>query len=140
MLGNVTKAMYWEKILGNTAAGQDGTEVDGDAIDARGYDRALFILELGAVTATGKVALQIQESANGTDFTDIAGAGFAATTATGKDDDTIMIDVPVTKGYLRYQYQRTTADVEFDALQVALYNSKKIPVTQNADVWKEIVI
>jgi len=140
MLGNVTKAMYWEKILGNTAAGQDGTEVDGDAIDARGYDRALFILELGAVTATGKVALQIQESANGTDFTDIAGAGFDATTATGKDDDTIMIDVPVTKGYLRYQYQRTTADVEFDALQVALYNSKKIPVTQNADVWKEIVI
>jgi len=140
MLGNVTKAMYWEKILGNTAAGQDGAEVDGDAIDARGYDRALFILELGAVTATGKVALQIQESANETDFTDITGAGFAATTATGKDDDTIMIDVPVTKGYLRYQYQRTTADVEFDALQVALYNSKKIPVTQNADVWKEIVI
>ncbi len=140
MLGNITKSIYWKKILGNTAAGQDGAEVDGDAIDARGYDRALFILELGAVTETGKVALQIQESANGTDFTDITGAGFAATTATGKDDDTIMIDVPVTKGYLRYQYQRTTANVEFDALQVALYNSKKIPVTQNADVWKEIVI
>ena len=140
MLGNITNSIYWDKILGNTAAGQDGAEVDGDAIDARGYDRALFILELGAVTATGKVALQIQESANGTDFTDIAGAGFAATTATGKDDDTIMIDVPVSKGYIRYQYQRTTADVEFDALQVALYNSKKIPVTQNTDVWKEIVI
>ena len=140
MLGNITNSIYWDKILGNTAAGQDGAEVDGDAIDARGYDRALFILELGAVTATGKVALQIQESANGTDFTDIAGAGFAATTATGKDDDTIMIDVPVSKGYLRYQYQRTTADVEFDALQVALYNSKKIPVTQSDDVWQEIVI
>ena len=140
MLGNVTKAMYWEKILGNTAAGQDGAEVSGDAIDARGYDRALIILELGAVTATGKVALQIQESANGTDFTDITGAGFAATVATGKSDDTIMIDVPVLKGYIRYQYQRTIADVEFDALQVALYNSKKIPVTQNTDVWKEIVI
>ncbi len=140
MLGNITNSIYWKKILGNIAAGQDGTEVDGSAIDARGYDRALFILELGAVTATGKVALQIQESANGTDFTDIAGAGFAATTATDKSDNTIMIDVPVTKGYLRYQYQRTTANVEFDALQVALYNSKKIPVTQNADVWKEIVI
>jgi hypothetical protein len=140
MLGNITNSIYWDKILGNTAAGQDGAEVDGDAIDARGYDRALFILELGAVTATGKVALQIQESANGTDFTDIAGAGFAATTATGKDDDTIMIDVPVSKGYLRYQYQRTTADVEFDVLQVGLYNSKKIPVTQSDDVWQEIVI
>lgn len=140
MLGNITNSIYWKKILGNTAAGQDGAEVDGDAIDARGYDRALFILELGAVTATGKVALQIQESADGTTFDDITGAGFAATTATDKSDNTIMIDVPVTKGYLRYQYQRTTANVEFDALQVALYNSKKIPVTQNADVWKEIVI
>ena len=140
MLGNITNSIYWKKILGNIEAGQDGTKVAGDAIDARGYDRALIILELGEVTANGKVALQIQESSNGTDFTDITGAGFAATTATDKSDDTIMIDVPVTKGYLRYQYQRTTANVEFDALQVALYNSKKIPVTQNADVWKEIVI
>lgn len=140
MLGNVTKAMYWKKILGNTAAGVDGSEVDGAAIDARGFDSALFILELGAVTTGGKVAFQIQESSNGTDFTDIAGAGFAATVATGKSDDTIRIDVPVSKGYLRYQYQRTTQDVEFDALQVALYNAKKIPVTQNTDVWQEIVI
>lgn len=140
MLGNVTKAIYWKKILGNTAAGEDGAEVDGSAIDARGYNRALFILELGAVTTGGKVAFQIQESSNGTDFTDITGAGFAAAVATGKSDDTIMIDVPVSKGYLRYQYQRTTANVEFDALQVALYNAKKIPVTQNTDVWQEIVI
>jgi hypothetical protein len=114
--------------------------VDGAAIDARGFDSAMFILELGAVTTGGKVAFQIQESSNGTDFTDITGAGFAATVATGKSDDTIMIDVPVTKGYLRYQYQRTTQSVEFDALQVALYNAKKIPVTQNTDVWQEIVI
>lgn len=140
MLGNVTKAMYWKKILGNTAAGVDGAAVAGSAIDARGFDSALFILELGAVTTGGKVAFQIQESSNGTDFTDITGAGFAATVATGKSDDTVMISVPVSKGYLRYQYQRTTQSVEFDALQVALYNAKKIPVTQNTDVWKEIVI
>lgn len=140
MLGNLTNSIYWKKILGNTAAGQDGAEVNGNAIDARGYDRALFILELGAVTSTGKVALQIQESADGLTFTDIDNAGFTATVATGKDDDTILVDVPVNKGYLRYQYQRTTADVEFDALQVALYNNKKIPVTQNTDVWKNIVI
>ena len=140
MLGNVTKAMYWKKILGNTAAGKDLSEVDGSAIDARGCDSALFILELGAVTTGGKVAFQIQESSNGTDFTDIAGAGFAATVATGKSDNTVRIDVPVSKGYLRYQYQRTTENVEFDALQVALYNAKKIPVAQNTDVWKEIVV
>ena len=140
MLGNIINSLYWDKILGNTAAGQDGAEVNGDAIDARGFDRALFILERGAVTATGKVAFNIQESADGLTFTDIAGAGFAATTATGKGDDSILIDVPVNLGYLRYQYQRTVADVEFDALQVALYGSGKIPVTQHADVWQSITV
>lgn len=140
MLGNLTKSIYWDKILGNTVAGTDVAEVDGSAIDARGFDRALFIMELGAVTDTGKLSFNIQEGSDGTNFTDITGAGFAATVATGKSDDTIFIDVPVTKGYLRYQYQRTTANVEIDALQVALYNSKKIPVSQSSDVWKEIVI
>lgn len=140
MLGNLTKSIYWKKHLGNTAAGTDVAEVNGSAIDARGYDRALFILELGAVTSGGKLAFNVQESSDGETFADITGAGFDATVATGKSDDTIMIDVPVSKGYLRYQYQRTTQNVEFDALQVALYNAKKIPVTQNTDVWKEIVI
>lgn len=140
MLGNITKSIFWKKLSGNVAAGQDISEVDGSAIDARGYDRALIIIELGAVTSTGKFSLQIQEGSDGTNFTDIAGAGFDATTATGKSDDTILVDVPVKKGYIRYQYQRTVANVEVDAIQVALYNSKKIPVNQNSDVWKEIVI
>lgn len=140
MLGNITKSIYWKKILGNTAAGTDGSEVDGSAIDARGFDRALFILELGAVTNAATLSINIQESSNGTDFTDITGAGIADTVATGKSDDTVMIDVPVVKGYLRYQYQRETQNIEFDALQVILYNAKKIPVTQNTDVWQEIVI
>ena len=140
MLGNLSKAIYWKKILGNTVAGQDVLEVNGDGIDARGYDRALFVLELGDVTNAATFSIQIQESAAGDTWADISGAGFADTVATGKSDDTILIDVPVRKGYIRYQYQRKTQDIEFDALQVLLYNNKKLPVTQNADVWQNIVI
>jgi len=140
MLGNLSKAIYWKKILGNTVAGQDLSGVDGDGIDARGYDRALFVLELGAVTNAATFSIQIQESADGDTWADISGAGFADTVATGKSDDTILIDVPVRKGYIRYQYQRETQNIEFDALQVLLYNNKKIPVSQNADVWQDIVI
>lgn len=140
MLGNITKSIYWTKAIGNTAAGVDAAEVDGADIDATGYDRALFVLELGAITDGGKLSMQIQESTDGDTYTDIANAGFAATVITDKDDNTILIDVPVTKGYVRYQYQRTTQNIEFDALQVILYNSGKIPVTQNTAVYKEIVI
>ena len=140
MLGNLSNSLYWIKASGNVAAGQDMAEVDGADIDARGFDRALFIVELGAVTTNGKFALQIQESADGDTWADITDAGFAAATATGKSDDTILIDVPVSKGYVRYQYQRTVANVELDAIQVLLYNAKKIPVSQNADVWQNIII
>ena len=140
MLGNVTKSLYWQKMSGNVAAGTDAAEVDGSAINAKGYDRALFIIELGAVTSAATLSLQIQEGSDGTNFTDITGAGFDAATATGKSDDTILVDVPVKKGYVRYQYQRAAQNIEIDAIQVALYNSKKIPVNQNSDVWKEIVI
>jgi hypothetical protein len=140
MLGNITKSIFWKKLSGNVAAGVDDSEVDGADIDARGFDRALFIFELGAVTSAATLALQIQESVDGETWADITGAGFTAATATGKSDDTILIDVPVRKGYVRYQYDREGQSIEIDAIQVALYNSKKIPVDQNADVWKEIVI
>lgn len=140
MLGNLSNAIYWKKILGNTGAGTDQSEVDGDDIDARGYDRALIVLELGAVTNAATFSIQIQESADGETWADISGAGFADAVATGKSDDTILIDVPVTKGYIRYQYQRETQNIEFDALQVILYNNKKLPVTQNSNVWQDIVI
>jgi len=140
MIGNIINCLSWNKAVGNVTAGVDGAVVNGDAIDARGFDRALFILELGAVTDTGKVAFNIQESANGTDFTDIAGAGIPATVATGKSDNSILIEVPVSKGYLRYQYQRTVQSVEIDALQYALYDSSKIPVAQPAAVWQSITV
>lgn len=140
MLGNLSNAIYWSKILGNTAAGTDISEVDGADINAAGYDRALVVLELGAVTNTATLSMQIQESDDGDTWADISGAGFADQVATGKSDDTILIDVPVRKGYIRYQYQRETANIEFDALQVILYNNKKLPVTQNSNVWQDIVI
>ena len=108
MLGNVTKAIYWKKILGNTAAGVDDAEVDGAAIDARGFDSALFILELGAVTTGGKVAFQIQESSNGTDFTDIAGAIRRDRKRTKARAMTPRIEFLYRRDILRYQYQRTT--------------------------------
>lgn len=140
MIGNIINCLNWNKRVGNVAAGVDGAEVNGDDIDARGFDRALFILELGAVTATGKIAFKIQESADGQTYTDIAGAGFAATVATGKSDNSILIEVPVNLGHLRYQYQRTVQSVEIDALQYALYDSGKIPVAQPATVWKAITV
>lgn len=143
MAGILTNQFQPQKLLGNTAAGTDQAEVTGNAIDARGYDRALFMLDLGAVTATGTLTFNVQEcdTSDGT-FADISGAnlGADALVLTGKSDDKIIMDVPVRLGYLKVQYQRGTANVELDALNVLLYNPKKLPTAQHSDVFKAVIV
>lgn len=143
MAGILANQFKLTKLLGNTAAGTDNSEVTGDAIDARGFDRALFILQLGAVTSGGKLTFNVQECAtsDGT-YADINGAeiGAAAVVLTGKSDNEIFMDVPVNEGFLKVQYQRTTQDVEFDALNVLLYNPKKLPVADSATLFKEVIV
>lgn len=143
MAGILSNQFQPQKLLGNTAAGTDETEVTGNAIDARGYDRALFMLDLGAVTATGTLTFNVQECAtsDGT-YADITGADLGATALvlTGKSDDKILMDVPVRLGYLKVQYQRGTANVEIDALNVLLYNPKKLPAAQHSDVYKVVTV
>lgn len=140
MIGNIINCLSWNKVVGNVAAGKDVAKVDGADINAIGYDRALFVLELGTIVDAGKIAFNIQESADGQTYTDIAGAGFAATVATGKSDTSVLVQVPVNLGHLRYQYQRTVQDAEIEALQYALYDSSKIPVAQPATVWQSITV
>ncbi len=142
MAGILANQFKLTKLLGNTAAGVDGAEVTGNAIDARGFDRALFILQLGAVTAGGKLTFNVQECAtsDGT-YADISGAeiGAAAVLLTGKSDNEIFMDVPVNEGFLKVQYQRTTQNIEFDALNVVLYNPKKLPVADNSTLFMEVI-
>lgn len=143
MAGILANQFKFVKLLGNTAAGTDASEVTGDAIDARGFDRALFILQLGAVTTGGTLTFNAQECAtsDGT-YADIASAtiGASAVVLTGKSDNEIFMDVPVNEGFLKVQYQRATQNVEFDALNVLLYNPKKLPVADNATLFKEVIV
>lgn len=143
MAGILANQFRETKLLGNTAAGTDQAAAASDAIDARGFDRALVTLYLGAVTATGKLIMSIQEcdTSAGT-FADIPSADLGAegTVLTGKSDNEIVFDVPVREGYIKVAYQRTTANVEFDALTVKLYNPKKLPVADSATLFKEVIV
>lgn len=143
MAGILSNQFKLIKLLGNTAAGTDVSEVTGNAIDARGFDRALFILQLGAVTSGGKLTFNVQECAtSGGTYTDIANAtiGAAAVLLTGKSDNEIFLDVPVNEGFLKVQYQRTTQNIEFDALNVLLYNPKKLPVDASSTLFQEVIV
>jgi hypothetical protein len=139
----ISKQLYHKKILGNTAAGQDASAVVGTAIDVTSlgkFDRARLIIELGAVTSGGVLKAGLQECAtSGGTYVTIADLGNGEV-CTGKSDNTIIIDVPLSERYLKYTYQRTTANIELDSLTIQLYSSGKIPVTQDTSVFKEVIL
>ena len=58
---------------------------------------------------------------------------------TGKSDTSIVIDVPAVKRFLRYAYQRSTANIELDSVTIELYSSTVTTVRQSGSVWREII-
>ena len=51
----------------------------------------------------------------------------------------MIFDVPATKGFLKIQYQRGTANIEIDAITIDLYSGRMTPTTQDASVSKVII-
>lgn len=136
----LTAECYHVKLAGNVAADVDASAVASDAIDVGSlgtFDRIRVCVELGAVTDTGKIAVAVKcaSTASGT-YTAVA--SLAATDASDKDDNTIIIDCAI-DDFVKIEYQRTVADIELDGIYYDLYDSDKVPVVQNTAVWKEIV-
>ena len=140
----LSQCVYHKKILGNTAAGVDAAAVTGDAIDVTtlgAFDRARLIIELGAVVDGAKLTASLSEcdTSAGT-YTTIADLGAAGMVITDMDDNSVVIDVPLTERYLKYGYRRTTQNAEFDSLVIELYDSGKTPITQSATVAIEKIL
>jgi len=62
------------------ASAVQSAAVNGAAIDTLGFGSVAFILSTGAIVSDGDFGAKVQESDNGTDFTD-ADAGFVDSTA-----------------------------------------------------------
>lgn len=141
-MSNISASCYHVKLIGNTAAGTDANAVASDAIDvlSKGtFDRIRVVCELGAVTSGGKIAIAVKQCDTSTG-TFATVAELESTVATGKSDNSIIIDCPISQQFIKIVYQRATANVELDGIMYDLYSSRKIPVTQNTAVWKEIIV
>lgn len=102
---------------GDVAAGTDGARVTSLAvIDTLDCESVVFVIQLGAVVATGVVTAWVKQSADSGAFgagtvgdvsvkTNVAGLG---------DDKCLIIEVRrPTQRYLRLDYQRTVANATF---------------------------
>lgn len=107
---------------------------DADSVDMAGYDGAVFIAQLGALSANQVTSLQIQGADADTGHADLVGA-ITANAADGDSDNLLIVDVvkPV-KRYLKPMLNRATGNAVLDGIICIRYKASKAPVTQGADV------
>ncbi len=128
---NLTKYGKLTRVINATAAGT--SDVNGSAIDMKGYDSVTFIVGFGTITATAVTSIKIQQGAvsNLSDAADLAGTGISV----ADDDDNQIVAVEVVrpqKRYLRVTVDRGTANAVIDfgiAVQTISY---KEPVTHDS--------
>lgn len=88
--------------------------VNGQEIDTAGYDEALIILDVGAITATGTLDVKMQETdTSGSGYADIASAAFSQKTNATQNTmyvARLKLDSP-RKRYIRVVATQATAAV-----------------------------
>ena len=142
MIGNLYDGVVHKKLIGNTAAGKDGSAVASDAIATAGFDRVRVCIELGAVVdaATFVASISACSTSTGT-FEDVVKFSDATdptdpAVLTGKSDGIIVLDCPLGLGreFIKVNYQRTTQNIELDGITLDFYGVRVIPVTQDNSV------
>lgn len=119
-------------------AGGSGTgTVTGTALDTAGYSEALIILTLGNVTASGTLAVKIQDAVADTGYTDLTGAAF--TTKSGAVDNGVYVarlklDGNTCKRWIKCVAVVGTDTVDFTVVAV-LSGKQYLPQAVNAVEW-----
>lgn len=130
---NLISEAKWERWLKATAAGTDSAAVASAAIDTGTASRAVVSAEIGTVSEGGKLEITVAESdsATGT-FATVAAMPAAVATS----DTSLVMDVPLTKRYIKISYQRTVANVALDSGMLLTYSGKNVPPDQPAGLMK----
>jgi hypothetical protein len=125
---------FLKAVTGLVADNHAAGTVNGPAIDRRGFEEALVVVNSGANGTGGTVNLKVQESdASDTGFADIAGAAFPEITEA--NDNTVYVgrfNLVGRKRYLRLVAVVGTAACDLGAT-VILGAAKQLPVVQVND-------
>lgn len=130
---NLAKNCKWVRLAGAVAAGTDGARVALTEIDTQGYDGVALVVQLGTVTSGGITTVKAKTSdtsgSYGSGTVDDTGPGVSGTDGSNKS---VWYDLSaLTRRYLRFDYQRTVANVAVEAIWAVLYNPVAAPVTDS---------
>lgn len=127
-------------VVVQAAGGSAVATVTGRGIDTAGYSEALVILTLGNVTATGTLAVKLQDAAADTGYTDVTGAAFTAK-AGAVDNNVyqarIKLDGNLVKRWIKFIGVVSTDTVDFTVtviLSGGQYNPIALTTTGYAPV------
>lgn len=125
------------RISAGGAGSASATPTKATIIDMAGFDRVVFLAEMGNVLTTSEVALKVA----GADVNDTAemelleGSAGGTAGASDYDDKVVLLDViQPTQRYLEAQLFHVTADAPFDSILAVQYGARVRPVTQSSSV------
>jgi hypothetical protein len=102
----------------SVAASASGT-LEGSTVDAKDFGDAVVFLDAGAFTGAGTLDVKLQESADGTTWTDISGAAFTQLTGAGHQELSLKLDKD-RKRYIRGYFTFTDTSGAANDVPVAL--------------------
>ncbi len=128
---NLANNCKWVRLAGAVAAGTDGARVALTEIDSQGYDGVALVVQLGPVTSGGVTTVKAKTSATSASYgagtIDDTGPGVTGTDGSNKS---VWYDLSgLTRRFVRFDYQRTTANVAVESIHAVLYNPVAAPVS-----------
>lgn len=117
----------------NPASRNAGTNL-GNELNLIGYDRVLYILHVGTVTATGTLDVKIRDTtAAGGTYADVTSAVFAQVTDTG-GSQVYTVDCPVVSNrhFQKISCTGATAAAVFGVIAIPYNGNRVKPVSQAA--------
>ncbi len=138
---NLANNCKWVRLAGAVSAGTDGSRTALTEIDTQGYDGVALVVQLGTVTSNGVTTVKAKTSDTSASYGagtigDI-GPGVSGTNGSNKS---VWYDVSkLTQRYLRFDYQRTVANVAVESIHAVLYNPTTGPVTDSNKLASAVV-
>ena len=121
---------------GSRSAGSNN--VNGASVDIAGYSSAVLMVEFGTIANNAVTSVKIQESDDGSDWTDMAGT--EQSVAPAEDNHVVLIEIthPL-KRYVRAVVERSTANAAITTARWLLCGYFHEPVKQPDDVITRLV-
>ena len=122
---------------GSRSAGT--TDVNGTAVDMKGYEGLVALIEFGTITASAVTSVKMQESdSSTTGWTDIDDAEIDV--AADDDNDYFAVDCAnIRKRYARVVVDRGTANAALRAALYIKYNPSFAPTTHQSGRFTTLV-